>query len=243
MSVDGQPHIVAIGGGMFERDDRGGMTPSGLVKYALDLTGVDRPKICFLTTAFGDSPTGIAYAYSALTQLDADVSHLALFSMPNVADPTQHVLDQDVVLVLGGSVANLLALWRLHGLDDAFRRAWQRGVVLAGESAGAICWHAAGVTDSFGPELRPVTNGLALLPYTCGVHYDSEPRRRPTIHRYLADGSLPDGYAADDGVALHYVGTELIQAVSVRDEAAAYRIERDGEGGVKESRIETRRLA
>ena len=102
---------------------------------------------------------------------------------------------QDVVWVGGGSVAGLLALWRLHGWDGSSAEAWEAGVVLGGVSAGSLCWHIGGTTDSFGPQLRPVTNGLALLPYSNGVHYDSEEQRRPLYHRLIADGALPAGYA------------------------------------------------
>ena len=136
--------------------------------------------------------------------------HLSLFPMPNVEDVRAHLLAQDVVWVGGGSVANLLALWRLHGLDGVFREAWEAGVVLGGVSAGSICWHVGGTTDSFGPELRAVTERAGLLPYSNGVHYDTEERRRPLLHRLVADGTLPAGYAADDGVGLHYRGTELV---------------------------------
>ena len=119
--------------------------------------------------------------------------------------------------------------------------AWKSGVVLAGVSAGSICWHVGGTTDSFGPELRPVTNGLGFLPYSNGVHYDSEPRRRPLFQRLIADGVLPDGYATDDGVGLVYRGTELFEAVSATAGKGAYAVRRGAEGVVEE-RIEPRVL-
>ena len=149
--------------------------------------------------------------------------------------------DQDVVWVGGGSVANLLALWRLHGLDADLAEVWRAGVVLGGVSAGSICWHVGGTTDSFGPELRPVTDGLALLPWSNGVHYDSEQRRRPLFHRLVADGTLPDGYATDDGVGLVYRGTELAEAVTEIRGRGAYAVRRNGPG-VAEDRIEPRVL-
>src|SRR4051794_41685177 len=163
--------------------------------------------------------------------------------MPNHDDVEGHVLAQDVVWVGGGSVANLLAVWRLHGLDAVLRRAWDAGVVLAGVSAGSICWHAGGTTDSFGPDLRAVTDGLALLPYANGVHYDSEERRRPLVHRLVADGTLPLTYCTDDGVGLVYRGVDLVEAVTERPDAGAYVVQRDGvEAGAVEDRIEPRRL-
>jgi peptidase E len=242
MSTDGQPHILAIGGGSFLSDGRGGLIPSPLLRYALDLTGQDRPRVCLLATAMGDGVDYLARLYAAMASLDTETSHLALFPMPNVEDVREHLLTQDLVYVTGGSVANLLALWRLHGIDHVLREAWQAGTVLSGQSAGALCWHVGGNTDSFGPRLRPITDGLGLLPYSCGVHYDSDEQRRPLLHRLIADGTLPSGYAADEDVALHYVGTEFVQAVSYRERAGAYAIEPDGATGVKEIRLEPRLL-
>ncbi|MQA85236.1 MAG: peptidase E [Streptosporangiales bacterium] len=234
----GGTHVVAIGGGAFESDGRFGMRPSPLLRYALELTGRDRPRLCVLATALGDPASLIGASYAAFSGRDVQLSHLALFPMPNVDDLRAHVLGQDAVFVGGGSVANLLALWRLHGLDEIFHEAWRAGVVLCGESAGSICWHVGGTTDSFGPTLRPVTNGLGLLPYGNGVHYDGEEQRRPLLQKLVAEGVLPVSYAADNGVGLHYLGTDLERAVSTREGAAAYRVEPDGTGGVRETRIE-----
>lgn len=242
MSTDGKPHMLAIGGGSFIPDGRFGMTPSPLIRYALDLTGQDRPRVCYLTTAVGDAAEYVARFYAAFSQLDADVSHLALFPMPNHEDPAGHLASQDLIYVSGGSVANLMALWRLHGLDEAFTEAWRSGVVLSGQSAGALCWHVGGNTDSFGPELTPFTDGIGLLPHSCGVHYDSDPQRRPLLHRLIADETLPGGYAADEAVGLHYVGTDFVQAITYRDGQGAYQIDPDGAGGVKETHIEPRLL-
>jgi Peptidase E len=244
MSRLGRSHILAIGGGSFRPTPRYGfLEPSGLLRYALDLTGEDRPRLCLLATAMGDDPGWLLKMYTAFHGWDVEISHLTVFPMPNVDDPREFLLQQDVIYVSGGSVANLMALWRLHGLDEALAEAWRAGVVLAGQSAGALCWHVGGNTDSFGPRLRPWKDGMGLLPYSCGVHYNSEPQRRPLLHRSIAEGELPDGYAADEGVALHYVGTELVQAVSVDPKGAAYRVERDGSGGVKELRLEPRLLS
>jgi peptidase E len=137
----------------------------------------------------------------------------------------------DVVWVGGGSVANLLALWRLHGVDEAMHDAWERGAVLGGVSAGSICWHVGGTTDSFGADLRLVDNGLAFLPYGNGVHYDSEEQRRPLLHQLVADGALPMSYATDDRIGLLYEGTEPVEVVADRPAVdaetgpAAHRVE------------------
>jgi peptidase E len=146
------------------------------------------------------------------------------------------------VWVGGGSVANLLAVWRAHGLDEILVEAWLAGVVLGGVSAGSLCWHIGGTTDSFGPDLRPVTNGLGLLPHSNGVHYDSEEQRRPLYQKLVADGVLPAGYATDDGVGLVYRGTDLVEAVADRPDKAAYRVERGPDGSAVETRIEPRML-
>jgi peptidase E len=169
------------------------------------------------------------------------VAPINVFPMPNADDMAALILDQDVVWVNGGSVANLLALWRLHGLDEIFRRAWESGVVLGGVSAGSICWHVGGTTDSFGPDLRPVTNGLGFLPYANGVHYDAEEQRRPKFHQYLAEGILPGGYATDNYVGLVYHGTELTEAVAEAPGPAAYHVFSD-DGEVREERLPTRLL-
>jgi peptidase E len=162
--------------------------------------------------------------------------------MPNVEDVRAHLLDQDVVWVWGGSVAGLLAMWRLHGWDEPLREAWQAGVVLTGVSAGSICWHSGGPTDSYGPELQPVTDGLGFVPFSNGVHYDSEDQRRPLLHKLIGDGILPAGYATDDGAGVLYRGTEFAEAVTEVDDKAAYFVERGADGGAVESRLDTRRL-
>jgi peptidase E len=214
-----------------------------LIEHAIALAGnPDRPRVCYVGTASGDNPNGTTGFYQAFAGSDARVSTLDLFSMPNVPDLRAHVLEQDVVWVGGGSVANLLAVWRVHGLDEVFREAWEAGVVLAGVSAGSICWHVGGTTDSFGLDLRAVTDGVALLPYGNGVHYDTEARRRPLLHRLVADGTLPTSYATDDGVGLHYRGTELVEVVADRPGVAAYRVERGADGQAVETRLEPRLL-
>jgi peptidase E len=235
-------NILATSGG-FRGNSRYTSEAGPLVQHALRLSGAERPRFCFVGTATGDSDRYVTLVYAAMAAVGGvDSSHLALFPMPNVDDIRSHLLDQHVIYVGGGSVANLLALWRLHGVDSIMREAWEAGVVLTGVSAGSICWHIGGPTDSFGPRLRPVTNGLGLLPYGNGVHYDSEEQRRPLLHRLVEDGALPMSYATDDGVGLHYSGTELVEAVADRPEAAAYRIEAMPHGGVTESRIQPQLL-
>jgi peptidase E len=217
--------------------------PGPVFDLAVDLAGrPQQPKLCYLGTATGDDPVRVAGVYGAFAGSAVWVSHLSLFPMPTVPDLRAHLLAQDVVWVGGGSVANLLAVWRVHGLDDVFREVWRAGVVLAGSSAGSLCWHVGGTTDSFGPDLRPVTNGLGLIPASNSVHHDSEEQRRPLYHRLVADGTLPAGYATDDGAGLVYRGTELVEAVADKPDAAAYRVECGSDGTAVETRVEPRRL-
>jgi peptidase E len=215
-----------------------------LIEHAIVLAGAPaRPRVCYIGTAAGDSLNGTAGFYRAFAGSDVRASHLELFAMPNVPDVRRHLLEQDVIWVGGGSVANLLAVWRVHGLDEVLRECWTSGVLLGGVSAGSICWHVGGTTDSFGLDLRAVTDGLAFLPYGNGVHYDSEEQRRPLLHGLVADGVLPTSYATDDGVGLYYEGTELVEAVAERPDVAAYKVERGPDGRAVETRIEPRRLA
>jgi peptidase E len=237
--------ILATSGG-FQPSDLGPFQwqRGPLIEHAIRLAGdPDRPRFCYVGTASGDSLNGTAGFYRAFAGSDVRASHLELFSMPNVTDVRAHLLAQDVIWVGGGSVANLLAVWRTHRLDEVMRECWEEGVVLGGVSAGSICWYVGGPTDSFGPELRPVHNGLGLLPYGNGVHYDSEEQRRPLLHRLVADESLPTSHATEDGVGLVYEGTELVEAVSDRSDAAAYVVERGPDGAAIETRIEPRILA
>jgi peptidase E len=158
---------------------------------------------------------------------------------PRTTDLADFVGTQDVFYVGGGNSAHLLALWRLHGLDGLLREAWISGAVLAGISAGMICWFQAGVTDSYGG-LEPLTDGLGLLAGSACPHYNGEPGRRGRFHDLIKAG-LPAGYAVEDDVALHFTGTTLTEIVSDRPDAAAYHVERDGEE-VRETRLQARLL-
>ena len=235
-------NILATSGG-FRPGRRTRLVPGPIIDFAFELAGSpERPKFCHVGTAGGDNPLYTAAVLEAFTGRDVVVSALDAFPMPSVEDVRAHLLAQDVVWVGGGSVAGLLAMWRLHGWDEVFREVWEAGVVLGGVSAGSLCWHIGGTTDSFGPRLRAVTNGLALLPYSNGVHYDSEEQRRPLYHQLVADEVLPAGHATDDGVGLHYRGTELVEAVTDRPGKNAYRVERSRAGAAVEEVVEARLL-
>jgi peptidase E len=162
--------------------------------------------------------------------------------MPNVSDPEDLLMSQDIIFVGGGSVANMLAVWRVHGIDEIMRKAWHAGIILAGSSAGGICWFVGGTTDSFGRKLRPFTDGLGMLPGSFCPHYQSEPERRPLYQRLVAEGALPGGLACDDGVAAHFVDDNLAEMVSDDPRGNGYRVEPDGAGGAIETQLPVRFL-
>jgi peptidase E len=238
--------ILATSGGFLGTDRYERRVAGGLFLEALRLSGRERPRVLFVMTATGDDPARLALAYQAVSGLSVDADHLSLFTMPN--QPVEEAVGRaDVVWVGGGSVANLLAVWRVHGVDEVLRDAWERGVVLAGVSAGSICWHVGGPTDSYGPQLRLQVPALGLLPYGNGVHYDTEEQRRPLLHALVGDGRLPTSYATDDRVGLLYEGTEPVAVLTDVDVdpvsgPAAYRVERTSQG-VVETRLAPGRLA
>lgn len=218
-----------------------GWTIGPLLRHALDVSGAGRPRVCVLGTGVGDNPADYLRMLSAFERTGVAVSHLSLFPMPNVPDPRGLLLDQDVIVVGGGSVANMLAVWRVHGLDVVLREAWEQGTVLSGASAGAICWFVGGTTDSFGPELRLFNDGLGLLPYSYSPHYNTEELRRPTHRRLVFEGALPSGWGADDGVGMHFVDDELADVVADRESVYAWHVERDADQ-VIETRVTPRLL-
>jgi dipeptidase E len=213
-------HIVGLGGG--------GDTPEQtrlLHDYVLELVGKERPKLMWVPTAIAEDAAGFEGFFDRFGGR-CELTNLRTFPWPP-ENLRELVLDQDAICVSGGNTANMLAIWRVHGIDRFLRDAWENGTVLWGASAGMICWFDAGVTDSFGPQLEGM-DCLGFLAGSACPHYDGEERRRPRF-RALVDSGFPEGIAADDGVALHYVGTELAEIVTCRRGATAYRVTRDGE--------------
>lgn len=235
------PTILATSGG-WRPGYRTDLEFGALIHYAIELAGVTghRPRLCHVGTAAGDPRYFNARVSEAGQLAGVEVGHLNLFTMPPTKDLDDFVGSHDVVWVNGGSVANLLAVWAVHELGPVMHRAWQAGVVLGGISAGSICWHVGGPTDSYGPELRLQTNGLAFLPYGNGVHYDSEAQRRPLVRAAVADGRLPTTYCTDDGAGLRYDGTTMVEAVTEAD-SGCYRVAKVGDT-VVEDVLDTRRL-
>ncbi|MDX6513432.1 MAG: dipeptidase [Gaiellaceae bacterium] len=227
-------HIIAMGGcavGEPESDP--------LVDFALGLARRQPPRVLWLGTAGNEDPWFTLNFYDAMAGRVVDVRRVELFPWPP-DDLRERVLESDVIWVSGGNTANALALWRVHGVHELLREAWEAGAVLCGPSAGGICWFEASVTDSFGPQLEGMHDGLGFLAGSMCPHYDGEERRRP-VYTELVRGGFPAGYAADDGVGLHFAGTELAEAVTCREGARAYRVELvDGE--VVETPLDTRLL-
>jgi peptidase E len=174
-----------------------------------------------------DTTAGAQFDGDWLADWNADVTRLTFYPWPP-ANLRDLALAHDAIFVCGGNTANMLAVWRVHGFDRILREAWEAGVVLSGVSAGMICWFEAGVTDSFGPQLEGMRDGLGFLAGSACPHYDGEERRRPR-YRELVDGGFPAGIAADDGVGVHFVGTELHEVVTCRPGAAAFRVTGEGE--------------
>jgi peptidase E len=183
-----------------------------------------RPRVCYVGTASGDPESALLRAYRAFAPLECEITDLSFFER-TVADLAAFVREQDVFWVGGGSTANLLAVWRLHGLDALLREAYDGGAVLAGVSAGMNCWFEGSTTDSFGPDPAALEDGLGLLPGSACPHYDVEPERRALYRRLVDEATLAPGWAVDNDAALHFAGGEPVEVLSTRAGARAYRIE------------------
>jgi dipeptidase E len=212
--------VVAFGGGGFSQESGNPL----LDDYVLGLTGTANPRVCFLPTASGDADHYVVRFYNAFRDR-ARPSHVSLFRRERgVPDIRSHLLAQDVIYVGGGNTKSMLGVWREWGLPEILREAWEAGVVLAGVSAGCICWFEQGLTDSFEGDLRPL-ECLGLLKGSACPHYDGDPERRPTYHRLVRTGVLLPGLAIDDGAAVHFVDDEVRGVVTSRPGVTAYRVE------------------
>lgn len=224
-------HIVAMGGGGFSMEPENPL----LDRYILELASQEKPRICLVPTASGDAERYLVSFYDCFCALPCRPAYLSLFKPPT-ADLRAFIMEQDILYVGGGNTKNLLALWREWDLPAILREAWEQGKVLAGVSAGAICWFEQGVTDSI-PGTLTALDCLGFLPGSCCPHYDGEPGRRPAYHRLLTEDRIGAGYACDDGAALHFVGDRLERIVASRPNARAYRVEKTADG-VQETPLE-----
>ncbi|MDP4163963.1 MAG: Type 1 glutamine amidotransferase-like domain-containing protein [Bacillota bacterium] len=213
--------IIALGGGGFSMEPDNPL----LDLYILKQSKKTNPKICFLPTASGDSENYISRFYEFFGKQNCLPSHLSLFKPPT-RDLESFILDKDIIYVGGGNTKNLLVLWKEWGLDKILRKAWNEGVVLAGISAGSICWFEEGVTDSFGDGLDSI-KCLGFLDGSNCPHYDGESDRRPSYQNLIKTGGIQPGVAADDGVALHYIDQNISNIVSSRPYAKAYKVSLD----------------
>lgn len=209
--------------------------------HVLSLTGVARPRVCFLPTASGDADHYVVRFYRAFGPARCEPSHISLFRRETgVGDPYAHLMEQDLIYVGGGSLVSLMGTWQAHGIDLALHDAWRAGVVLCGGSAGSLCWFTD-VISSFheGPPRR--LEGLGFLPWSNAVHYADEPGRRAAFLHAVA-GGMVSGYGVGDAAALHFVDTELVEVVASRPRARARFVRGDGAGGVAEEELDVRYL-
>jgi len=226
-----------MGGGGFTMHERA----PALDKFVLALTEKPVPKVCFLPTTSGDPREQVTRFYERFGGWPCETSTISLFHLGrDRIDPIERLLDQDAIYVGGGSMRNMLAIWREHGIDAAMRTAWERGIVLAGLSAGAMCWFEGGVSMSGGaPE---AVAGLGFLPGSLSVHLGGEVERLQTYRTAVASGELPPGYAVDDGAAVLFSGTRLAECVASHGGARVVRVALDGTGAVYEQRLSARLL-
>jgi dipeptidase E len=224
-----QGQIIVMGGGGFTMEPENPL----LDRYVLAATGKARPRVCFVPTAAGDAAGYVDRFAEAFPEELCERTWLSLFSR-KVDDLAAFLGEQDLVYVGGGNTVNLLAVWRAQGLDRVLPEVLAAGTIFCGVSAGALCWFERGITDSYSPDLRPLTNGLGLLPGAFCPHYDSDWRRPDQFDDFVRDYGGP-ALAAEDGVALHFVDGAMVRAVTSRPDARAYRIE-PADGGV---RVET----
>lgn len=227
--------IIAIGGAALPLE----LDNLLLIDYFLKQTNKRKPRVCFIGTAHGDADAGRLRFYAGMSQFDCRPTHLPLFAR-TPRDLRGFVLEQDAIFVGGGNTRSMLAVWRDWGLDGYLREAWEQGIVLGGWSAGSICWFDQGVTDSIAGPLTTL-DCLGFLPGSNCPHYNSEPLRRPTYRRLVASGALAPGYAADDGVALHFRDRSLSAVVSNHRGRRGWQLSRRGRSAL-EAALPTRLL-
>jgi dipeptidase E len=228
--------ILALGGHDFDRR----VGNDAICDLIVELAESPRPRICLLPTASGDPEDQIARFRRAFAERDCVPQVISLFRLAeNPVDLRRELLEQDVIYAGGGSMVNLAAIWRAHGLDDVLRECWREGILICGQSAGAMIWFQGGITSSQGEPA--VAAGLGLLPGSTCVHYLTEPVRRRRFLRAIAAGELEPGLGLEDQTGALFEDTELVETISARDGAEVWEATMDG-AGVVETELNSRRL-
>jgi peptidase E len=227
------PRILVAGGGFNTR----------WIRYMASLTGVDRPRICYLPTAVGDADSAIVRFYDMCAGLPVEpfVQRCFIESFSQAESFETVLLSMHAIVVSGGNTVNQQAIWRAHGIDVVLRTAWERGIVLGGSSAGSLCWFVEGTTDSR-PQALSVVEGLGFLPYSHSPHYDGEPGRRPLFQQLIASGAMRAGYACDNDAGILFEGTRVGRVFSARDGAGVYHVSSPAVGEMVERPLETEPL-
>lgn len=225
--------VIPLGGGGFYSEGKDSRLDDWLVSL---VETASKPSVCFVPTACGDAAGYILEFYEAFQRRNVEASHLRLFRR-DVDDLRSFVLRQDIIYVGGGNTANMMAVWREHGLVDILEDAYDEGAIFTGPSAGGICWFDSGVTDSYGTELAPLSGCMGFVEGSFCPHYDGEVDREPAYQSMVAESILPGGYAADDGVGLVFEDGKLVRAVSEQPEGRAFKVE-SFEHGVESTKID-----
>ncbi len=226
--------IIAIGGGGFNKNGKSLSDNISLEQYILNQTNNKNPKICFIPTASGESQAYIVNFYQEFSKLTCKPSHLSLFKPPT-ADLASFILEHDAIFVGGGNTKSMLALWKEWGIDQYLRKAWEHGIVLAGVSAGSICWFEQGITDSI-PGNLTVINALGFLEGSNCPHYDEEKERKPAYHRFMREDKISAGIAIDDNVAVHFVNNKIFKIIKSNPHAHAYHVVKE-DGIIQEKQL------
>ena len=220
--------IIAIGGGGFGRSPGEGV----IEKYILGQSDKEKPNVCFIPTATGDNEAYKVNYYSTFSKLNCSPVHLDFFKRtPDLKELIKH---QDIIFVGGGNTKSMLAVWKDWGLDLILKEAYERGVIMCGVSAGAICWFEEGVTDSWSEELK-VMDCLGFVKGVCCPHYDEEPQRRPSLSKFLKDGVVQSCHAVDGGCALHIENEEEYKAVVFAKDKNAYLVDLEKDAVVEKA--------
>jgi len=210
-------HIVAIGGGGFGRNFETNL----IENYLLNLSDNDNPKICFLPTATGDNDSYIVRYYSVFTRLNCKPTHIDFFK--RTIDINDHIMNQDIVFVGGGNTKSMLAVWSDWGMNKILKIAYEKGVIMSGVSAGAICWFTNGVTDSWDNELK-ILPCLDFINGTCCPHYDEEPSRIPYVEKILKEDKVSNCIAIEGGSAMHFIDGKPFKNICFNNKKNSYNV-------------------